>query len=147
MELSGINTNFVDTAASNAQAATSKAKSAVGKDYSKATDEEMLDACKQFESYFIEQVLKEVEKTIPKNDSLDTSTSNLVDYFKGNVIQEMAEGLQEKSGSRGLAQQMFEQMKRNYGSRVTAEEIDSTSAVEAVSTENEEVLSTESEEA
>lgn len=124
MNLSGINTDFVNTTVDNAQAAASKAKSAAGKNYAGATEEEMLDACKQFEAYFIEQVLKEVEKTIPKDENMDSSTSNLVDFFKGNVIQEMAEGLQEKSGSRGLAQQMFEQMKRNYGSIVTPEEID-----------------------
>ena len=31
-----------------------------GKDMSQATDEELMDACKEFEAYFMEQVMKEM---------------------------------------------------------------------------------------
>ena len=39
-----------------------------GSDYTKATDDELMDACKQFEAYFLEQMFKEMMKTIPESD-------------------------------------------------------------------------------
>ena len=34
------------------------------KDYTKSTDEELLDVCKQFESYFVEQIYKAMQKPL-----------------------------------------------------------------------------------
>ena len=82
-------------------------------DYSNATEAELMDACKQFEAYFLEQVFKGMEKTIPKKEDGDTSTQNLLDYFKDSTIQQLAEDSTESNGL-GLAQMLFEQMKRNY---------------------------------
>jgi flagellar protein FlgJ len=90
------------------------AKDAASKDYSGADDKELMDVCKQFESYFIEQVLKEVKKTVPDTSfSQDSSTQNLVDYFMDETLQKVSENIQSQAGL-GLAQQMYEQMKRNY---------------------------------
>ena len=88
-------------------------KDAAGKDYSGSTDEELMDVCKKFESYFIEQVLKEVKKTVPDSTLGDSANSNLVDFFMDETLKKVSENIQEKSGL-GLAQQMYEQMKRNY---------------------------------
>ncbi len=88
-------------------------KNAVSGDYSNATDEELMDACKQFESYFLEQIFKEMEKTIPKDEDSDQSTSSLVDYFKDNVVSKLASDSTE-TNSLGLAQTLYNQMKRNY---------------------------------
>lgn len=85
----------------------------LGGDLSSATDEELMDVCKEFEAYFVEQVLKEVEKTIPKNEEEDASMSQLTDYFKEEMIQTLADEVCEQQ-ELGLAQQMYEQMKRNY---------------------------------
>ena len=84
------------------------------KDYSKEQDEELLDACKQFESYLLEQVFKEMEKTVDcfKEEDSDPN-STLVDYFKDNTLQELASDSTEKQGL-GIAQMLYEQMKRNY---------------------------------
>mgnify|MGYP000205318289 CR=1 FL=1 len=51
-------------------------------DYSKATDDELMDACKQFESYFLEQMFKEMMKTIPESEDTSSSNSQLMDYYK-----------------------------------------------------------------
>ncbi len=83
------------------------------KDYSSATDEELMDACKQFEAYFLEQVFKEMENTIVKADDEDSSNSQLEDYFKEATIQELAEQSTDQNPL-GLAQMLYEQMKRNY---------------------------------
>ena len=85
-----------------------------GTDYSKATDDELLNACKQFEAYFVEQMYKGMWKTIPQSEESSNSTSTLMDYYKDKMIQGMAEQTTEQSGL-GLAQMLYEQMKRNYG--------------------------------
>ncbi len=81
-------------------------------DYSTATDDELMDACKQFEAYFLEQVFKEMMKTIPKSDE-GGSNATLVDYFKDNMIQEIAAQSTENN-SLGLAQMLYDQMKVTY---------------------------------
>ena len=80
-------------------------------DYSKATDDELMDACKQFESYFLEQMFKEMMKTIPEDTS--SSNSQLMDYYKDEMVQQIASDSTEQN-SLGLAQMLYEQMKRNY---------------------------------
>ncbi len=92
----------------------SKLKNAVSADYSKATDDELMDVCKQFESYFLEQVFKQMAKTVNLTGDGDRSTSNLVDFFKDNTIAELATQSTE-TNSLGLAQMLYEQMKRNIG--------------------------------
>lgn len=84
-----------------------------GSDLSKASDAELMEVCKEFEAYFVEQVMKEVEKTIPKSEEEDASMSQLTDYFKEEMIQTLAGDICEQQNL-GLAQQMYEQMKRNY---------------------------------
>lgn len=83
-------------------------------DYSKAADDELLDACKQFEAYFVEQMFKGMLKTIPKSEETSNYTSTIMDYYKDQMIQGIAEETTKQSGL-GLAQMLYEQMKRNYG--------------------------------
>ena len=82
-------------------------------DYSKATDDELMDACTQVESYFLEQMFKEMMKTIPENEDTSSSNSQLMDYYKDEMVQQIASDSTEQN-SRGLAQMLYEQMKRNY---------------------------------
>jgi flagellar protein FlgJ len=90
-----------------------------GADYSDATDDELMDVCKQFESYFIEQMYKGMMKTIPEDDSTSNYTSTILDYYKDQMIQEVAEQTTEQS-SLGLAQMLYEQLKRNYSTDAVA---------------------------
>ena len=83
-----------------------------GSDYTKATDDELMDACKQFEAYFLEQMFKEMMKTIPESDET-SSNSQLMDYYKDEMVQQIASDSTEQN-SLGLAQMLYEQMKRNY---------------------------------
>ena len=93
---------------------TSKINLTLSKDESKASNEELMDVCKQFEAYFLEQVMKKMESMIPKSDEdKDSSTSQMVDYFKDTVIQEVAKQTTESQGL-GIAQQLYESMKREY---------------------------------
>lgn len=110
--LTSVYSDMLSQATQNAEA--DKLKSVAQSDYSKATDDELMDACKQFEAYFLEQVFKEMDKTVMRRESDDKPTSNLVEYFKGNTIQELASQSTENNGL-GLAQMLYEQMKRNIG--------------------------------
>lgn len=82
-------------------------------DYASATDEELMEACKSFEAYFIEQMFKGMEKTIPKSEE-DSSTS-YADMFKDTLYQEYAEIATDRGDGIGIAKALYEQMKRNYG--------------------------------
>ena len=54
-----------------------------------------------------------MEKTVIKAEDDETSTSQLEDYFKDETIKELAEQSTDQN-SLGLAQMLYEQMKRNY---------------------------------
>ena len=115
IDLTGLSSYYTDIMATQAQTAQSqKLQQSVSGDYSNATAEELMEACKEFEAYFLEQMFKEMAKTIPDNDNEDATTQRLVDYFKDNAIQKIAAESTE-SNSLGLAQMLYEQMKRNYG--------------------------------
>lgn len=115
IDLTGLSSYYSDITTAQAQTAqTQKLQQTVSADYNNATSEELMEACKEFEAYFLEQMFKEMEKTIPSNDNEDPATQRLVDYFKDNALQQIAEESTE-SNSLGLAQMLYEQMKRNYG--------------------------------
>ncbi|WP_026657438.1 hypothetical protein [Butyrivibrio sp. AC2005] len=105
----------------SSQAASDKVNSAASKvrrvqtDEDKAeVDKELMDACKQFEAYFMEQIYKGYEKTakvFSKDES--GSMSKMVDYFKDLTIQDIA-STGADTQSNGLAQMLYENMKRNY---------------------------------
>lgn len=75
------------------------------------TDEELMEACKSFESYFVEQMYKGMEKTIMKAEDEEKSNDYL-SYFKDTMYQNYAETTMEQGGF-GLAQILYDSMKRN----------------------------------
>ncbi len=79
-------------------------------DMSTATDEELMDACKEFEAYFVEQMYKAMEKTVVKADEEENEYE---EYFGDMRIQEYAKMVTEGEGI-GIAKTLYEQMKRNY---------------------------------
>jgi len=82
-----------------------------------SSDDELLDACKQFEEYFYEQIFKNMEKAmVPKSD--ESSNSTLVDYYKENLVAEYSKKIVEQSGNNSMANQLYEQMKRNYATEI-----------------------------
>ena len=83
-------------------------------DYSKSTDKELMDACKEFEAYLWEQVLSEMTKSVNFGVDEETTTSSMLGYFKEEAMKEVAGQITESTTS-SLAQSLYEQMKRNYG--------------------------------
>ena len=71
--MTGINTSYADTYDKTSSDLTDKIN---GTDFSKASDDELMSVCKDFESYFVEQMLKSMEK-MAKIDSDDDSSTSL----------------------------------------------------------------------
>ncbi len=113
MGLGGISAMIDQTNASAAGSKANALQDRLGSNLSNASEEELMSVCKEFEAYFVEQVMKEVEKTIPKDEEEDASMAQLTDYFKEEMIQNLSQQICEQQ-ELGLAQQMYEQMKRNY---------------------------------
>jgi flagellar protein FlgJ len=116
MDISGLTSAYTDTFSSLANTQSAKQlqlKLNAGASPS-ATDEELMDVCKQFESYFLEQVYKAMWKTVPQTEYSSNATATLMELQQDQMIQTMAETSTEQNGL-GLAQTLFEQMRQNYG--------------------------------
>ena len=100
-------------------------------DFSKATDDELMEVCKDFESYFVEQMLKSMAKMSSVDGSnsdniyaslfgvtedSDSGMNTLSSYFRDELMSSMADKVVENQSGKGLgiAQTLYEQMKRNY---------------------------------
>ncbi len=77
-----------------------------------SSEAEMKQAIKDFESYFVEQMLKKVEESL--SDDEDSANSQMSEYFLGQVGEQLADDIVEEVGG-SLTQTLYEQMCRNYG--------------------------------
>lgn len=104
-------TNYVlDAADAAASKLTSKLESA-------ATDEETLSACRQFESYMIEQMFKnmrEATKVLTDEDE-DSDGSDYLDMFSDNYYQDIAERMVNSGQGLGIAEQLYHSIKLQQG--------------------------------
>lgn len=82
-------------------------------DYSTASQDELMKVCKDFESYFLEQVFKSMKKMVPESKDKSSTGSSYLDYFGDSLVQEMAASATETNDF-GIAKMLYEQMKRNY---------------------------------
>lgn len=112
MDISSISSLYNDIYTSSAGQSASKLESQLETDYSKATDDELMDVCKQFESYFLEQVFKQMWKTVSQSEE-SGSNATMMEYYRDQMFQKLASDSTEQN-SLGLAQTLYEQMKRNY---------------------------------
>lgn len=75
----------------------------------KATDEELMDACKEFETYLVEQVIKNTRKAMLEDED---SQGDYMKMFGDTLNQSYAEMITE-SANLGIAQMLYESMKRD----------------------------------
>ncbi|MEE0686128.1 MAG: rod-binding protein [Lachnospiraceae bacterium] len=121
MSLDGLYSQYSEMYTSNAAKDSAKADklkdTLATTDYSKSTEDELMEVCKEFEAYFTEQVFKSLERMVPESDEESSSTSSYMDYFGDMLTQEYAKSSTESNNGKGLgiAQMLYEQMKRNYG--------------------------------
>lgn len=74
-----------------------------------ATDEELMDVCKEFEAYLVEQVFDRMKDAMTDSEEEENDYLN---YFGDMMYQEYAKTIAE-NGELGLAQQLYESMKNN----------------------------------
>lgn len=114
MDISGISSMLNQTTAAN-NAASSKADSiqnSVNGLSSASTEEELMEVLKDFESYFLEQMIKKMKDTFTEEEESSVA-SQYTDTFMDYAIEEVADTLLDEVGG-NMTQQLFEQMKRNY---------------------------------
>lgn len=74
-----------------------------------ATDEELMDVCKEFEAYLVEKVFDQMKDAMTDSEEEENDYLN---YFGDMMYQEYAKTIAE-NGELGLAQQLYESMKHN----------------------------------
>ena len=119
--MSGIGNYILSSNKNSTNALENKLNSVSVKDAEQPQEEaeaELLEACKQFEAYLWEQVLKGMEKTakmLSDDEDEEGYAGNMVGVFQDTFVQEMASQVtSESQGANSLAQTLFEQMKRTY---------------------------------
>jgi len=118
MNMTGITSMLNQTASTNAStnANTAKAdslKNSVAGLSSNSTEEELKEVLEDFESYFLEQIIKKMKDTFTDDDKESSVASQYTDTFMDYAIEDVADMLLEEVGGT-MTQQLFEQMKRNY---------------------------------
>lgn len=107
----GLNTQ--DVSASNLQNTIKSAKN----------DDETLSACKQFESYLVQQMYKNMEKAakVLTEDEEDNSSTSYVDTFSDTYLQDIADKMISSGQGLGLAEKLYESITGNsYSSALNA---------------------------
>lgn len=123
--INGLGNGLNTSATSYTSKATSKLEDKLeGKDLSNATDEELMEVCKDFEAYFVEQMFQAMEKMshITDDEEEDGSAissgyaTQMREYFQDEMLSKYAENAADSNNGSGLgiAQMLYEQMKRNY---------------------------------
>ena len=74
-----------------------------------ATDEELMEACKEFETYLVEQVIKNTKSAMLDDED---SQGEYMKMFGDRLNQSYAEMISE-TANLGIAQMLYESMKRN----------------------------------
>ncbi|MGN0345190.1 MAG: hypothetical protein ACI4EC_09555 [Lachnospiraceae bacterium] len=105
--------NYLTQTARNANnsASAGAVNSAVNGINENSSEEEMKQAIKDFESYFVEQILKNVQESL--KDDEDSSNAQLTEFFMGQVGEQLADQIVDQVGNR-MTQTLYEQMCRNY---------------------------------
>ena len=137
MDVSGITSMLSQTGATNAtnNASTVKTdslKNSVNGLSSNSSDEELMEVLKDFESYFIEQMIKQMKETFTDDEKESSMASQYTDTFMDYAIEDIADMLLEEVGG-NMTQQLFEQMKRNYNIP-TVEEVEAETVQKTVGT-------------
>ncbi len=98
----------------NTSAIADKLKNNVNSLSSDSTEDELKSTIKDFESYFVEQIIKETKDSMTlSSDDEDSSMSQYKDYFMDTAIEQISDEIVETAGE-NITQKLYEQMKRNY---------------------------------
>ena len=107
--------NYLNSQAVNNRSAeaASKVSNSISNVGANSTDEELTEAVESFESCMLEQVIKQVKKSVKPEDE-NSSTSQMTEFYMDSTIQSLASTMVKEYGGT-LTQDLVNQMKRNYG--------------------------------
>lgn len=106
LDVSSLYDSYVSRISSASAAGTSDKISGIGKD---SSDEELMEACKSFESYFVQKMIEEAKKTVENEDEEGEYTKMFADMRNEQLADTVTE-----SGQIGLAQQLYDNLKQQY---------------------------------
>ena len=122
MDFLSINNNYYNGLMENTTNGmiTSKLTDSVKRAENTTDDEELMKACKSFESYMVEQIMAKMEE-ISHIDGVDSEKDNeYMSMFNDTFIKDKAEIL-TKNTDLGIAKMLYESMKRNTAASAPAE--------------------------
>ena len=141
MEIGSLNTQYLNNVLDNAGSSTESIKKKLNSARATGTapsDDELMEVCKEFEAYFMEQVFKNMKSAmVPSNEESSGSMATLKGYYEDEMMKEYARSAAGQS-TNGLAQMLFEQMKRNY-STTDIPSSEASAATPAPTAETEEI--------
>ncbi len=110
----------------------SKVSGSISKVNGNSTEEELTEAVESFESYMLEQVIKQVKDSIKMDeDDEDSSTKQMTEFYMDSTIQSLASTMVKEYGG-NLTKDLVNQMKRNYGMSTEEALINKNDAVQDV---------------
>ena len=115
MDISSISTNYTVANANKSAEQSNSLQSSLKNISSDSSEEQLKGVIKDFESYFVEEVIKEVKKNLlPDDEEKDASLSTMTDYTMDFAVEKIADELIDQVGG-NFTQSLYEQMKRNIG--------------------------------
>ncbi|MCH5267129.1 MAG: rod-binding protein [Lachnospiraceae bacterium] len=105
-DVSSIYDTYSQSMQSTSGASAQSALSAVNEN---TTDEELMDACKGFESYFVQKIIEKARKMV---ESDEEDKDEYLEMFGDTLNQAYADKIVEGGGI-GIAQQLYDSMKRD----------------------------------
>ena len=79
------------------------------------SDEAMMDACKQFESYMIQQMFKTMQESAKIFSEEEDDSTDYVNMYEDNYLSPIAEQMVNSGQGLGIAEQLYTSMKNNSG--------------------------------
>ena len=119
MDISGLGNSYLENAITQnqferQQASAASAKNSASGLSSESTREELTEAAKSFEAYFVEQVIKEVKDSVDIFGDADSTSTMTADYYLDSTISTLARQLVDEYGD-SFTEDLVDQMSRNYG--------------------------------
>lgn len=72
-------------------------------------DKKLMDVCREFESIFVQMMLKEMKKTVPEDGFVEKSQGTRI--FEEMHLEELSKEMTKGDNSIGIAKMLYEQFK------------------------------------
>lgn len=114
MDISSISANYTVANADKSAEQSNSLQSSLKNISSDSSEEQLKGVIKDFESYFVEQVIKQMKDTFTSDDDGDSTMSQYKDLYMDQAIETVADEMVDQIGE-SYTQTLYEQMKRNIG--------------------------------